>query len=334
MTLALLVSIVVVALAFDFVNGFHDTANSIATVVSTGAMKPRNAILLATICNVVGAFLGTAVAKTVGRDLLDPALITQTVVLAALVGAISWNLLTWWFGIPSSSSHALVGGMIGAGIVAVGPGAIQAAGVEKVVVALIVSPLFGFVFAFLGMIAWTWLLRRTPPSTINRVFRLLQLPSAAFLAVSHGLNDAQKTMGVITMALLSYAGTYDPNGAFPVPTWVVVACALAMGVGTFFGGWRIIHTMGNKIFRMDPIHGFTASTGAALVIQGASALGLPISTTHCITTAIMGAGATKRLSAVRWGVTRRIIVAWIVTIPASAAVAAICYLATAPLLGK
>jgi PiT family inorganic phosphate transporter len=333
MTLTALVLIVFFALFFDFVNGFHDTANSIATVVSTGAMRARNAILLATICNILGAFLGTAVAKTVGKDILDPALISQSIVLSALVGAIVWNLFTWWFGIPSSSSHALVGGMIGAGVVGVGPGAIKAGGVEKVVTALIVSPLFGFFCAFFGMIAWMWILRRTPPSTVNRVFRLLQLPSAAFLAISHGLNDAQKTMGVVTMAILGWQGTYDPNGEFPVPTWVVLACAVAMGLGTGFGGWRIIHTMGNKIFRMDPIHGFTASTMAAVVIQGASWYGLPISTTHCITTAIMGAGATERLSAVRWGVTRRIVVAWIVTIPASAAVSALFYLLTRPLFG-
>src|SRR5262245_16638219 len=198
-TLALLVIVVVVALIFDFVNGFHDTANAIATVVSTGAMRARNAIVLATVCNVVGAFLGTAVAKTLGKDVLDPVHITQTVVLAALLGAIAWNLLTWYFGIPSSSSHALVGGMVGAGLIAVGPSGVKGEGVEKVVVALIVSPLFGFVTAYLGMVAWMWLLRRTPPSTVNHSFRLLQLPAAAFLALSHGLNDAQKTMGILTI---------------------------------------------------------------------------------------------------------------------------------------
>ena len=322
----LLVLVVLMALAFDFVNGFHDTANSIATVVSTGAMRARNAIILASVCNVIGAFMGTEVAKTLGRDILDPALITQTVVLAALTGAIIWNLVTWWFGIPSSSSHALVGGMVGAGMIAVGPEAIRTAGVEKVMIALVVSPLFGFTFAFVAMLAWMWILRRARPSVVNRSFRLLQLPSAAFLAISHGLNDAQKTMGVITVALVTHHGTYDPNGEFPVPQWVVFACALAMGLGTAVGGWRIIHTMGNKIFKMDPIHGFTSSTMAAVVIQGASFYGLPISTTHCITTAIMGAGATKRLSAVRWGVTRKILTAWVVTLPATAAMSALCYL--------
>lgn len=322
----LLVLVVVVALIFDFVNGFHDTANAIATVVSTGAMRARNAILLASVCNVIGALLGTAVAKTLGKDILDPALVTQTLVLSALLGAISWNLFTWWFGIPSSSSHALVGGMIGAGLVAEGPHAIKAEGVEKVVTALIVSPLFGFTFAFAAMILWMWTIRRSPPGTVNRLFRVLQLPSAAFLAVSHGLNDAQKTMGVITVALVSYQGSWDPKSEFPVPMWVVIACAVAMGLGTASGGWRIIHTMGNKIFKMEPIHGFTSSVTAAVVIQGASWFGLPISTTHCITMSILGAGATKRLSAVRWGVTRQIIVAWIVTIPATAGVSAGCYL--------
>jgi PiT family inorganic phosphate transporter len=324
-TFTLLVIVVVLALIFDFVNGFHDTANAIATVVSTGAMRPRNAILMATVCNIAGAFMGTEVAKTLGKDILDPALITQTIVLSALVGAISWNLLTWYFGIPSSSSHALVGGMIGAGLVAVGPAGVKPEGVEKVITALIVSPLFGFFAAFLGMIAWMWTIRRTPPSTVNRAFRLFQLPAAAFLAVSHGLNDAQKTMGVITVATVTYAGTYDAHGEFPVPGWVVLSCALAMGLGTAAGGWRIIHTMGNKIFKMEPVHGFTASMAAALVIQGASWFGLPISTTHCITTAIMGAGATKRLSAVRWGVTRKIVGAWVLTIPASGAVSALTY---------
>ncbi len=322
---ALLIVVVVVALFFDFVNGFHDTANAIATVVSTGAMRARNAIALATVGNIVGAFLGTAVAKTVGKDVIDPSHITQVIVLAARLGAISWNLLTWYFGIPSSSSHALVGGLVGAGLVALGPSGVKPEGVEKVVTALIVSPMCGFLAAFVGMIFWMWTIRRTSPNRVNRVFRVLQLPGAAFLSLSHGLNDAQKTMGVITVATLSYAGSYDPNGEFPVPQWVVFACAAAMGLGTAVGGWRIIHTMGNKIFKMEPVHGFTASMGAALVIQGASWYGLPISTTHCITTAIMGAGATKRLSAVRWGVTRRIVTAWVLTIPASAAVSGLCY---------
>lgn len=330
-TFTLLVLVVVVALVFDFVNGFHDTANAIATVVSTGAMKARNAILMAAVCNVAGAFMGTAVAKTLGKDILDPALMTQPIVLAALVGAISWNLFTWYFGIPSSSSHALVGGMVGAGVVAVGPAAVKPEGVEKVVVALVVSPLFGFLVAFSLVVAATWTLRRVRFALVNRVFQVLQVPSAVFLATSHGLNDAQKTMGVITMALVAYQGTYDPKAEFPVPTWVVFACAAAMGLGTAAGGWRIIHTMGSKIFKMDPIHGFHASVGAALVIQGASALGLPISTTHCITASIMGTGATKRISAVRWGVTRKIVGAWVLTIPASAVVSAATYGALAAL---
>jgi inorganic phosphate transporter, PiT family len=325
-TLTLLVIVVIAALVFDFVNGFHDTANAIATVVSTGAMRARNAILMASVCNVIGAFLGTEVAKTLGKDIIDPSMITQTIVLSALIGATAWNLFTWYFGIPSSSSHALVGGLVGAGLVAIGPSGISPHGVEKVVIALVVSPLFGFVCSALAMIAWMWVIRRQPPVKVNRVFRYLQLPSAAFLAISHGLNDAQKTMGVITVALVSYRGDWVPSGHFPVPFWVVMACALAMGAGTAAGGWRIIHTMGNKIFKMDPIHGFTSSVTAASVIQVASWFGLPISTTHCITASIMGAGATKRVSAVRWGVTRKIIGAWVLTIPASGAVSAGFYL--------
>ncbi len=321
-TLTLLILVVVTALIFDFINGFHDTANAIATVVSTGVLRARTAVLMAAALNVFGAFLGTAVAGTIGKDLLDPTMVTQPMVLAALLAAIIWNLFTWYFGIPSSSSHALVGGMVGAGAISAGLDAIKPAGVEKVVIALVVSPFFGFIAAFFGMIATYWAVRRMRPARINVVFRRLQLFSAGFMALSHGTNDAQKTMGVITMALVSYAGTYDPAAKFPVPLWVVIACALAMGFGTAAGGWRIIHTMGSKIFKLRPIHGFCAETGAAVVLQVASHFGLPTSTTHCITSAIMGAGATTRLSAVSWGVTRRILWAWVFTIPACAALAA------------
>ncbi|MES2639428.1 MAG: inorganic phosphate transporter [Myxococcota bacterium] len=324
-TLMLLILVIVAALAFDFINGFHDTANAIATVVSTGVLRPRTAILMAAVFNVIGAFLGTAVASTIGKDLLDPLQVTQQLVLSALLAAIAWNLFTWWFGLPSSSSHALVGGLVGAGYLHGGWGSINPAGVEKVVVALVVSPFFGFGAAFLGMIATYWIVRRMRPARINVVFRKLQLVSAAAMAVSHGQNDAQKTMGVITMALVSYSGTIDPLGKFPVPTWVVIACALAMGFGTAAGGWRIIHTMGSKIFKLRPIHGFCAETSAALVLQVASHYGLPTSTTHCITSAIMGAGATTRLSAVSWGVTRRILTAWILTIPVCAGLGAACF---------
>lgn len=323
--LTLLVLVVAAALVFDFINGFHDTANAIATVVSTGVLRARTAVLMAAVLNVVGAFLGTAVATTIGQDLLDPAQVTQQLVLAALVAAIAWDLVTWWFGIPSSSSHALVGGLLGAALIAVGPDAIEVTGVEKVITALIVSPVFGFVAAFTMTVAVYWLVRRVRPSVINKNFRRLQLLSSGFMALSHGTNDAQKTMGVITMALVSYRGSHDPTTEFPVPSWVVVACAVAMGLGTAAGGWRIIHTMGSKIFKLRPIHGFCAETGAAVVLQVASHFGLPTSTTHCITSAIMGAGATTRLSAVSWGVTRRILVAWILTIPACGLLGAACY---------
>ena len=321
----MLVLVIVAALIFDFINGFHDTANAIATVVSTGVLRARTAVLMAAVLNVGGAFAGTAVASTMGKDILDPSVVTQPMVLAALIAAIIWNLFTWWFGIPSSSSHALVGGMVGAGLIAVGTGGIKPAGVEKVVTALVVSPFFGFFAAFVTTVAVYWIVRRMRPARVNTVFRRLQLLSSGFMAFSHGTNDAQKTMGVITMALLSYQGTYDPNAKFPVPLWVVISCALAMGLGTAMGGWRIIHTMGQKIFKLRAVHGFCAETSAAAVLQIASLYGLPTSTTHCITSAIMGAGATTRLSAVSWGVTRRILWAWVLTIPTTAALSAGCY---------
>lgn len=335
-TLSLLVLVVLCALIFDFVNGFHDTANAIATVVSTGVLSPRLAVIFAALLNVVGAFLGTAVASTIGKDLLDPTLVTQQLVLAALLAAIAWNLFTWYFGIPSSSSHALVGGLVGGGLAALGPAHIGVVGVEKVVAALVISPVCGFFGAFVLMIATFWVVRRWRTHTVNRVFRKAQLVSAGFMALSHGHNDAQKTMGVITMALVAYQAAHPELGdglawwfpnenaehAFHVPAWVVVSCALAMGLGTAAGGWRIVHTMGSRIFKLRPIHGFCAETGAALVIEGASLFGLPVSTTHCITSSIMGAGATTRLSAVSWGVTRRIVWAWILTIPACAALGA------------
>jgi PiT family inorganic phosphate transporter len=327
MSVAVLLGLVVVmALLFDFINGFHDTANAIATVVSTGVLRARTAVLMAAVLNIVGAFMGTAVATTIGKDLIDPILVTQPLVLSALLAAIGWNLFTWYFGLPSSSSHALVGGLVGAGILAAGTSAIKPAGLEKVIIALVVSPFFGFAAAFVGMIGTYWLVRNIRPARINVIFRRLQLLSSGFMAISHGTNDAQKTMGVITMALVASRGNpLDTAAKFPVPFWVVLACAVAMGLGTAAGGWRIIHTMGTKIFKLRPIHGFCAETGAALVIQVASHYGLPTSTTHCITSAIMGAGATTRLSAVSWGLTRRILVAWILTIPVCAALGAACY---------
>jgi PiT family inorganic phosphate transporter len=317
-TLTLLVLVVAAALIFDFINGFHDTANAIATVVSTGVLKARTAVLMAAVFNVAGAFLGTAVAQTIGKGIVDPSLVTQQLVLAALLAAIAWNLFTWYFGIPSSSSHALVGGIVGAGAYTLGFSAIKPAGIEKVVTALVVSPFFGFFAAFTLMIGTYWATRRVRPARLNAASRKLQLISSGFMAISHGQADAQKTMGVIAMALASYHGTQMEE----IPTWVVLSCAVAMGIGTAAGGWRIIHTMGSKIFKLRPIHGFCAETGAAIVLITASHFGLPTSTTHCITSSIMGAGATTRLSAVSWGVTRRIVGAWILTIPVCATLGA------------
>ena len=314
----LLLLVVTFGLVFDFLNGFHDTANAIATVVSTGVLRPRTAVLMAAVLNIVGALFGTAVATTIGRDTIDSAVVTQTMVVGALSSAIFWNVFTWYFGIPSSSSHALIGGLIGATWVSAGREHIKGAGVEKMVTALVVSPLAGFFGAFLVMVALTWAVRRVSPQKVNTIFRRLQLLSSGFMALSHGGNDAQKTMGVITMALVVYAAdptTSSASGEFHVPVWVVVACAISMGFGTACGGWRIIHTMGSKIFKLRPIHGCAAETTAALVITAATHAGFPVSTTHCITSAIMGAGATTRLSAVSWGVTRRILWAWILTIP-------------------
>ncbi len=337
-TLTLLVLVVVFALIFEFVNGFHDAANAIATVVSTGVLSPRAAVLMAATLNVLGAFLGTAVASTIGKDLLDPTSVSQQLVLSGLIAAISWNVLTWYFGIPSSSSHALVGGLVGGGLASLGPDSIQATGIQKVLIALVASPLCGFFGALVLMIGSLWVVRRWRASVVNRVFRRAQLLSASFVALSHGHNDAQKAMGVITMALVAYRASspeIDPTyvfafpavggGDFSVPGWTVVTCALTMGLGTAAGGWRIVHTMGSRIFKLRPIHGFCAESGAALVIGGASILGLPVSTTHCITSSIMGAGATTRLSAVSWGVTRRILWAWFLTIPACAALGALAY---------
>jgi PiT family inorganic phosphate transporter len=318
----LLVVVVATALVFDFINGFHDTANAIATVVSTGVLRARTAVLFAAVLNVVGAFFGTAVATTIGKDLLHPEIVTQHLVLAALLSAIVWNLLTWYFGIPSSSSHALVGGLVGAGLFAAGVAGVQPTGIEKVVIALIFSPFLGFFTALVFMILTYWAVRRMRPHTINSAFRKLQLMSSGLMAFSHGTNDAQKTMGVIALALVQYRGQWDPSEKFPIPFWVVLACAVAMGLGTAAGGWRIIHTMGQKIFKLRPIHGFCAETSAAFVLQIASHLGLPTSTTHCITAAIMGAGSTTRLSAVSWGVTRNILWAWVLTIPTTAIMSA------------
>jgi inorganic phosphate transporter, PiT family len=327
MSLALVILILVVAaaLVFDYINGFHDAANAVATVVSTGVLPLRTAILLAAILNFVGALTGTAVAETISKELIQPQATTQVVVLSALIGAIAWNLITWYFGIPSSSSHALVGGLVGSAMAHAGSRSVHVPGLVKVVESLIVSPIVGFVLGFVFMITLFWICRHGSPQRLNRAFRRLQIASAGFMALSHGSNDAQKTMGIIAMSLAVYHGGSNAAEHFEVPIWVMAACAMAMGAGTMSGGVRIIKTMGTKIIDLKPIHGFAAETSAAATILAASHLGLPVSTTHVISGAIMGVGSSQRVSAVRWGVTARIAWAWVLTIPISAAIAWACY---------
>lgn len=320
----LLILIIIVALVFDFTNGAHDCANAIATVVSTKVLSPRVAVTMAALLNLGGALLGTEVAKTLGSGIVHPDVVmgSHILVLAALVGAIAWNCITWYFGIPSSSSHALIGGLIGAAVAHAGFSSLNGASIlNKVLLPLIISPLAGFGAAFLLMWLIYWLCAKMQRRNVNRAFYRLQILSAGFMATSHGLNDAQKTMGVITLALLIF-GQVD---TVEVPLWVKLVCALAMAMGTAVGGWKIVKTMGHRIFKLEPVHGFAAETAAAMVITSASMMGAPISTTHTITASIFGVGATKRLSAVRWGVAGNLIVAWILTIPAAATVAWICF---------
>ncbi|MEN9846812.1 MAG: hypothetical protein RIS36_1959 [Pseudomonadota bacterium] len=326
MLLGLVIAVVIVALIFDFINGFHDTANAIATVVSTGVLPLRTAIYLAAFLNFAGAFLGTAVASTIGKGIITADTITLVVVFAALVGAIFWNLFTWYYGIPSSSSHAMVGGLIGAGLAHSGLTSIQGQGLTKIVLSLVISPLLGMLVAFSFMILLYWIFRRAAPVGVAPLFRRLQMLSAGFMALSHGSNDAQKTMGVITMSLVAagYMGMPE-TGKLSVPTWVVLASAAAMGLGTAAGGVRIIKTLGTKIIDLKPIHGFAAETAAASVIFTASHYGLPVSTTHCISGSILGVGASQSVSAVRWGITTRILWAWVLTIPISALSAYLMY---------
>ena len=330
LTLLLLV-VLGLAVAFDYINGFHDTANAIATSVSTRALRPDHAILMSATANFVGALTGTAVAKTIasGLAVTPEGHVGQVIVAAALVGAIAWNLLTWRLGIPSSSSHALIGGLLGAVIVSVGTDAILLDGViGKVLVPLVVSPVAGVVVGFLLMVLLLNLFRRAHPRRLNDRFRRLQVLSAAYMAFSHGSNDAQKTMGIMTLALFS-------AGAIPnqdIPLWVVLVAATAISLGTAAGGWRIIKTMGQKVVKLDPVHGFAAETTAATIIFTASNLGMPVSTTHVISSAIIGVGSSDRLSAVRWGVAGNIVTAWVLTIPASGLVAALAYLVLSPFL--
>jgi PiT family inorganic phosphate transporter len=329
---AVVAAIVGLALLFDFTNGFHDAANSIATVVSTRVLTPRVAVVWAAIFNFV-AFLvfKTHVANTVGKT-VDASVVSEAVVFAGLVGAIGWNLMTWWLGLPTSSSHALIGGFAGAGVAKAGFDVLAASSIRKTVLFIVLSPLFGLVVAFLLMLAATWLFHRSSPWRVDRIFRRLQLLSAAAFSLGHGGNDAQKTMGIVA-ALLVGAGYLHagPGGDLPVPLWVVLTAHAAIAAGTLVGGWRIVKTLGTRITALKPIGGFSAETAAATSIYLATYLGVPVSTTHTITGAVVGAGATRRLSAVRWGVAGRIVWAWLLTIPAAGLVAAVAYrVVTAP----
>ena len=318
----LIIGIVCVAFTFDFFNGFHDAANSITTVISTRVLPPVAAVTLAAFFNFIAFLLfGVAVATTIGSGIVSPSVIDEYVILAALIGAISWDIITWFFGLPTSSSHALIGGLVGAGVVKAGVGVLEWAGLGKTLEFIVISPIAGFAVAFSLMTLLMSAFRKRSGSLLNRYFKRLQLVSSSLVSLAHGSNDAQKTMGVVT-ALLVATGSLS---AFRVPIWVVFASYGSIAFGTFFGGWRIVRTMGFRITKLDPIHGFSAETAAAGVIMSSSLLGIPVSTTHCVSGSIMGVGATKRLSAVRWGVARRIIWTWIVTIPMAALISAAAY---------
>jgi PiT family inorganic phosphate transporter len=322
-SLTTLAFLILLALAFDFMNGFHDAANSIATVVSTGVLKPQHAVLFAAFFNFVAIFFfQLKVAATVGKGIVDPGIVDHYVVFGALIGAISWNIITWYYGLPSSSSHALIGGIIGATIAKAGAGALIASGIWKVVVFIFVSPLMGFVLGGLLMVAVAWIFRRTTPWRVDRWFRRMQLVSASLYSLGHGGNDAQKTIGIIWMLLIASGALAASD---PVPAWVIVSCYVAIAAGTMFGGWRIVKTMGQKITKLKPVGGFCAETGGAITLFIATGLGIPVSTTHTITGAIVGVGSTRKVSAVRWGVAGTIVWAWIFTIPASAFIAGVFY---------
>lgn len=320
-TYFLLICVIILAVIFDFINGFHDTANAIATSVSTRVLPPKVAVSMAAVLNFAGAMSGTAVAKTVGSGLVDAASITQVTVISALISAIIWDIITWYIGLPTSSSHAILSSIVGASIATAGVEAIIEKGIYKVLMGLVISPVIGFGLGFGLMLLLIWMFRRFSQSFVNKSFNKLQMLSAAYMAFSHGSNDAQKTMGIITMALVSYHKLSN----FHVPIWVIILCAAAMALGTAAGGWRIIKTLGVKLVSLRPINGFAAEASAATLIEVASRIGLPLSTTHVISSTIMGVGASKRLSAVRWGIGGNIILAWILTIPACVILAwAIC----------
>lgn len=316
-------SIIAIALAFDFMNGFHDAANSIATIVSTRVLKPQYAVAWAAFFNFIAfMFFGLHVANTIGRGIIDVSVVDPIVVMSALIGALIWNIVTWYYGIPSSSSHALIGGLIGAALVKAGVSSLEWAGITKVLISIVVSPVFGFILAFLIMGILSRILFRFNPALVHAGSRKAQLVSAALYSIGHGGNDAQKTMGIIAVLLYSSGRM---NGEFHVPFWVIVACQIAMGFGTLFGGWRIVETMGLKIAKLTPLGGCAAETSGAITLFLATALGAPVSTTHTITGSIMGVGALKKLSAVRWGVAKNIVLAWVLTIPATATLSAISW---------
>jgi inorganic phosphate transporter, PiT family len=324
LALPLLYGLVAVALLFDFLNGLHDAANSIATIVSTRVLRPQYAVLWAAFFNFIAfLFFGLHVADTIGRGIVDASVIDPAVIFGALTGAIAWNLITWNLGIPSSSSHALVGGIVGAGTAKAGFGAIVWSGLGKTLFAIVLSPTVGLLLALFLVLVVSWTFARTTPFVVDSTFRSLQFVSASLYSLGHGGNDAQKTMGIIAVLLYSQGML---EGGFHVPFWVVLTCQAAMGLGTLFGGWRIVHTMGSKITRLTPMHGFCAETGGAITLFAATWLGVPVSTTHTITGAIIGVGAARRVSAVRWGIAGNIVVAWVITIPAAAAIAALAYL--------
>jgi PiT family inorganic phosphate transporter len=318
-----LFGLIAVALLFDFLNGLHDAANSIATIVSTRVLRPQYAVAWAAFFNFIAfLFFGLHVANTLGTGIISASVVDPSVIFGALMGAIAWNLITWGLGIPSSSSHALVGGLVGAGMAKAGVSAIVWHGLVPTTIAIVASPLVGFMLALLLVLVLSWLLLRRTPYAIDRTFQRLQFISASLYSLGHGGNDAQKTMGIIAILLFSQG---QLGGEFYVPFWVVISCQLAMALGTLFGGWRIVKTMGSKITRLTPMQGFCAETGGALTLFGATWLGIPVSTTHTITGAIIGVGAARRMSAVRWGVANSIVMAWVITIPASAAIAALFY---------
>ncbi len=322
-SLGVIVLLVTVALIFDFMNGFHDAANSIATVVSTRVLKPYQAVMWAAFFNFAALFVfHLKVATTVGQGIIDASVVDHHIIFGALVGAIVWNIITWYYGLPSSSSHALIGGLIGAAVAKSGFWALQSAGIYKTLIFIVISPTLGFVLAGLLMVAVSWICRRTTPAKVDRWFRRLQLLSAALYSLGHGGNDAQKTMGIILMLLIA-AGISGPKD--PVPMWVVISCYATISIGTLLGGWRIVRTMGQKITKLKPVGGFCAETGGALTLFMATSLGVPVSTTHTITGSIVGVGSAQSVSAVRWGVAGNIVLAWVLTIPCSATISAITW---------